>query len=87
MKKHLLLLCALTLSAFSVLAQQKVKDGTISGNNLPNKDALLELESNNKGLLHVRVALIQSTNPAPLTAHIAGIILINLTFVQMQQLS
>jgi type IX secretion system PorP/SprF family membrane protein len=72
MKKHLLLLCAITLSAFSVLAQQKVKDGTVSGNNLPNKDALLELESSNKGLLHVRVALIQSNNPAPLTAHVAG---------------
>lgn len=61
------------------LAQQKVKDGSISGNNLPNKDALLELESNNKGLLHARVALRLTTDAFPLTAHVAGMMVYNTT--------
>ncbi|RZK93284.1 MAG: collagen-like protein [Pedobacter sp.] len=58
-------------------AQQKVKDGSVTGNNLPNKDAILELESANKGLLHVRVALKATTNSFPLGAHVAGMMVYN----------
>ena len=58
-------------------AQQKVKDGTITTGNLPNKDAILELESNNEGFLHTRVRLVRTTDAAPLAAHAAGMILIN----------
>ena len=58
-------------------AQQKVKDGSATGSNLPNKDALLELESTNKGLLHTRVALTRTTDSAPLTAHVAGMMVYN----------
>ncbi|RZJ83388.1 MAG: hypothetical protein EOO20_22875 [Chryseobacterium sp.] len=87
MKKHLLLGCILSLAAFTTFAQQKVKDGTINNNNLPNKDAILELESNNKGLLHTRVALTRSTDASPLTAHVAGMILINQISDQMLPLN
>ncbi len=38
-------------------AQTKIKDGTISSGSLPNAGAVLELESNNKGLLNTRVSL------------------------------
>ena len=65
------------LFALSLAAQQKVKDGTLSNGNLPNKDALLELESNNKGFLIARVALVQTTNPSPLSAHVIGMMVYN----------
>ncbi|TCD07563.1 hypothetical protein EZ449_13535 [Pedobacter frigidisoli] len=84
MKKHLLLSLGLMFSILTVVAQQKVKDGTVTGSNLPNKDAILELESSNKGLLHVRVTLKATTNAFPLTAHVAGMISINLTSDRMQ---
>ncbi|MBT2564667.1 hypothetical protein J7E50_25855, partial [Pedobacter sp. ISL-68] len=78
MKKRLLLGFSFMLATLSVNAQQKIKDGTISNGNLASKDALLELESNNKGLLHARVALIESTNPLPLSMHIAGMMVYNI---------
>ena len=75
MKKTVLLLfwlmCAASLGSF---AQQKIKDGTVSGGNLPNPNAILELESNNKGLLFPRVALTATTSPAPLTAFVNGMV-------------
>ncbi|KQN36371.1 hypothetical protein ASE92_09675 [Pedobacter sp. Leaf41] len=77
MKKNLLLVLVLTLSIFSAVAQQKMKDGTVVQSNLPNKDAILELESNNKGLLFSRVMLKDSKNPAPLSAHAAGMMVYN----------
>ena len=77
MKKNVLLCFLLLLLAGSAFAQQKIKDGTVVGNSLPNKDALLELESNNKGILLTRVALIQSLNFAPLTSHVAGMMVYN----------
>ena len=58
-------------------AQQKVKDGSVVGSNLPNKDAILELESSNKGFLHVRVSLTRTTDSAPLTSHVAGMMVYN----------
>ena len=77
MKKKLLLVLGLTLSIFSAVAQQKMKDGTVVQSNLPNKDAILELESNNKGLLFSKVMLKDSKNPAPLSAHAAGMMVYN----------
>ena len=79
MNKHLLLsLTVLLLGGSTAFAQQKIKDGTINTSNLPNKDAILELETNNKGLLHTRVSLIRTTNAAPLSAHVAGMMVYNL---------
>ena len=78
MKKKLLLFSfSFVLAVLSVNAQQKIKDETVSNGNLASKDTLLELESNNKGLLHARVALIESTNPLPLSMHVAGMMVYN----------
>ncbi|WP_208864485.1 hypothetical protein, partial [Pedobacter psychrotolerans] len=82
MNKHLLLSLTGVLFSISVsFAQQKVKDGTVSSTNISNKDAILELESNNKGLLHTRVNLISTDNPAPLSAHVTGMMVYNLSTV------
>ncbi|WP_316806790.1 hypothetical protein [Pedobacter agri] len=77
MKKRLLLVLSLTLSILGAFAQQKMKDGTVAQNNLPNKDAILELESTNKGLLFSRVSLKGSKDPSPLAAHTAGMMVYN----------
>ncbi|MCZ4242371.1 beta strand repeat-containing protein [Pedobacter punctiformis] len=77
MNRRFIFSLAILLSAFGVSAQQKVKDGTVAGGNLPNKDAILELESSNKGFLHTRVALKASTNAFPLSAHVAGMMVYN----------
>jgi len=78
MRKHLFLSFLPIVIGVSVcFAQQKVKDGTVAAGNLPNKDAILELESNNKGFLHTRVRLVRTIDAAPLTAHAAGMILTN----------
>ncbi|XZF15821.1 C1q-like domain-containing protein [Chitinophagaceae bacterium MMS25-I14] len=67
MKKMLLLcscLCALNLSH----AQQKIKDGSVTGtSSLPATGSILELESNQAGLRMPRIALTNTTTWAPLT--------------------
>ncbi|MEO0043078.1 MAG: hypothetical protein RL329_2526 [Bacteroidota bacterium] len=73
MKKSLI---AVTL-LFFVMAQA---DAQIKLGNNPttiNADALLEIESTNKGLLLPRVALTNTTAFAPLTAHVAGMSVYN----------
>ncbi|MDQ1139978.1 hypothetical protein [Pedobacter agri] len=87
MRKQLLLGFILSMGAVTTFAQQKVKDGSITTGNLPNKDAILELESNNKGFLHTRVRLVRTTDAAPLSAHVAGMTLINRTSDLMRPLS
>lgn len=70
MKKNIFLLAFLcTLSISSVVAQT----GSVGiGTNSPNANAILELNSSNKGLLMPRVALVATTNASPLTQHVAG---------------
>lgn len=61
---RLLLLSSLICIGLSthVRAQTKIKDGTVTGSaSIPNTAAILELESNNKGLLLPRVALANTT--------------------------
>lgn len=60
-----------------VLAQQKVADGTSGGGSTANRDAILELESNNKGFLNSRVALVSTTDASPLSQHVAGMMVYN----------
>ena len=58
----------------TVNAQTKMKDGTVTGSsNLPNSNAILELESNNRGLLLPRIALTATASPSPLSAHVKGL--------------
>src|SRR5690606_24301489 len=77
MNKFLLLTIIPMLFVGTVFSQQKVKDRTVEGNTLPNGNAILELESINKGLLHTRVALTSSSEAAPLSQHIAGMMVYN----------
>jgi len=54
----------------------------VGGNIVPNQNAILDLNANDtaigsRGLLLPRVALISTTNPIPLTEHIAGMLVFN----------
>ncbi len=62
----------------TAMAQTKIKDGSVAGSSsLPDNNAVLELESTQKGFLLPRVPL-QATNVAtPLTTHIAGMTVYN----------
>ena len=75
--KNLLLICFFAAGALKISAQTKIKDGTVASSSLPAANSLLELESNNKGLLFPRVALSATNLPAPLSAHIAGMTVYN----------
>lgn len=68
LQKILLSTLLWSLSCNLLSAQNNVGVGTRT----PNKDAILELFSANKGLLQPRVALVSTQNPAPLTQHVAG---------------
>ncbi len=73
MKKSLLTAAVLSFAISQTHAQIKL------GNNPSsiNADALLEMESTNKGLLLPRVALTNTTAFAPLAAHVAGMTVYN----------
>ncbi len=58
---------------FSIQAQVKIGDNPTTIN--PN--SLLEMESSSMGLTLPRVALIQTTNQAPMTAHVQGMFVYN----------
>lgn len=78
MKKHIYLPAfAMIMITSNALAQTKIKDGSIGSAAQPTANAILELESNNKGLLLPRVALTGLNNAAPLTAHVAGMTVYN----------
>jgi len=77
MNKYLLLTAISMLFMGAAFSQQKVKDRTVEGNTLPNGNAILELESTNKGLLHIRVMLTGSSDAAPLSQHVAGMMVYN----------
>jgi hypothetical protein len=72
-----LLLPALSLGLFSAFtpgyAQVKVGDNPTT----INANAVLEMESTNKGALLPRVALTATTNAAPLSAHVQGMFVYN----------
>jgi uncharacterized protein (TIGR02145 family) len=81
MKKQVYLLASaliLLLSATKLMAQSKVKDGSITpSSSLPNANAVMELESNKRGLLLPRIALQGSSLASPLSAHVAGMVVYN----------
>ncbi|WP_205601697.1 hypothetical protein, partial [Sphingobacterium sp. xlx-130] len=75
--KYFGLAIILTLMVSVSTAQQKLSDGTDGGGIAVNADAILDLASKNKGLLHTRVALESSSSERPLTAHVAGMMVYN----------
>lgn len=79
MKSFALWSMLLLLNTSPVFLQTKIDDGSISPSNPVNPNAVLELESNSKGLLPPRVPLTSILSPAPMTAHEAGMIVFNTT--------
>ncbi len=72
---NLLFAGVLLMNSSPLLAQQRVSDGT--ANAAINPNAILELQSNNKGLLLSRLALTATTAASPLNAHVAGMVVYN----------
>lgn len=73
--KSVSILTGIMALPFMMFAQQRVSDGT--ANAAINPNAVLELQSNNKGLLNSRVALQATNLAAPLAAHVAGMTVYN----------
>ncbi|MGC4056760.1 MAG: hypothetical protein QM743_01390 [Chitinophagaceae bacterium] len=80
MNKRLLRIAAvflLFLQTGVTYAQTKIKDGTIASSSLPNANAILELESNKRGVVFPRLALISTNSASPLTTFLQGMIVYN----------
>lgn len=60
---------------YPIIAQSGVGINTTT----PNSNAILDIESTQKGLLPTRLELVTTDNPSPLTNHVAGIITYNIT--------
>lgn len=74
--KHLVILSVLAvllLPPVFVFAQQNVGIGTTT----PNANAILDINSNNKGLLVPRLSLTNTTAVSPLSAFVAGLVVYN----------
>ncbi|MEN9549003.1 MAG: hypothetical protein RIR12_1594 [Bacteroidota bacterium] len=71
--KKIFLIALMSFFAHHAIAQVKV------GNNPTTiqADAVLDIESTNKGVLLPRMALTATTNPSPLAAHVAGMVIYN----------
>ncbi len=54
---RLIVFVAILLAGLPSFSQTKINDGTVGGSSLPNSSAILEVESNNKGILLSRVSL------------------------------
>lgn len=69
------LIITFLLVASSTLYGQNIKIGT--NGNAANPDAGLEIDFTDKGLLLPRLNLVETTNSAPLNAHVEGMIIYN----------
>src|SRR5690606_9317031 len=76
-RKYLGLMWAHLLVSGGAMAQQKLSDDTEASSISTNANDILEIASKNKGLLHTRVALVQTNNASPLSEHIAGMMVYN----------
>ena len=73
-KQNVVLLLVMYLFPLCLAAQT---GGVGIGTNTPNSNASLDLAAVNKGILLNRVTLAAANNPAPLTAHVAGMLVYN----------
>jgi hypothetical protein len=82
--KKVFLLASICILMSSVALNAQV---TIGKDQAPNPDAVLELTTtaNNKGFLPPRVALTRPHDPAPLSAHVEGMVVYN-TFAAVDSL-
>lgn len=65
-------LLIITVNCHALSAQVGINTPT------PNQNALLDISSNNKGLLPPRVSLVNTTSASPLSQHVKGIIVYNM---------
>src|SRR6218665_894302 len=72
MNKKIIFLSAVL---FSAVMSAQVKIGGTDGT--PNPNAMLDVEATNKGMLLPRLALQQTVDSAPLSAHVAGMTVYN----------
>jgi len=79
MKKFFVLAGISALMSITTLNAQV----TIGSHQIPNPDAVLELVTpeNNKGFLPSRIALVAPDDPAPLSAHVPGMVVYNTNVV------
>lgn len=80
MTKRKMLKISLLLGAIFCLIQTTQAQVTIGSNQIPNANALLDLQQEGvtkKGLLLPRVALENTTSFAPMSAHVAGMVVYN----------
>jgi hypothetical protein len=75
--KKKILFPLLVLVAGMASAQTKIKDGTVAGPVTPNAAAILELESNNKGLLLSKVELTNTTTWGLAGSQVSGMLVYN----------
>lgn len=75
MKKHCLTIALLAWTGLNAIAQSKINDGTVTGSsNLPATNAILELESTNKGFILPRVPLTGATDINTVSAPVNGMV-------------
>jgi len=74
MNKKIIFLSAVL---FSAVMSAQVKIGGTDGT--PNPNAMLDVEATNKGMLLPRLALEETVDSAPLSAHVAGMTVYNTT--------
>ncbi len=75
--KNLALTGAFIALVCGAVAQEKLSDGTDNRNLAISQNAILELASRNKGLLHTRVALESTAKAEPMGYHVAGLMVYN----------
>lgn len=80
-KKYFLLAAVL----FGTVVSAQVKIGGTDGT--PNVNAMLEIESTNKGVLFPRLALTSLSSEAPLSNHVEGMIVYNTTVDAVENLT
>lgn len=73
MKQYFLLFVLLGI----IFTSNAQTGGVGIGTTTPNANASLDLGANNKGFLPNRVALTGTNSPAPLSAHVAGMVVFN----------
>lgn len=76
MKKELYLMTLALVGSFAMHAQTKIKDGSATSGSMPHTLAVLDLESNNKGLLLPRLSTLQRNS---MTAVPEGMVIFNTT--------
>lgn len=79
MQKSIISLIVLLFAySYPAYTQMKVQDGTVNNPTITaHPEAILELESTQRGFLPPRVSLVSTSNPAPLQEHVAGMIIYN----------